>query len=176
MQQALQSGKSGHQLFSMQHPAAGMALLLGACSGNPPATSSGTTSPPDANGGSNGDGDGDGGAGSTELQAANTAFGAAQTAVMAAKDAAATLAETPATEAAYVLMRRRKIANGPRGAWYCGVSGRMQHTTAALEGDDDNGNPRCLRNTLRDNAVNGICRPMSWKNSARFGGSAHLVR
>ena len=46
--------------------ACGMALLLGACSGNPPATSSGTTPPPDENG----DRDGDGGLDDTGLTAA----------------------------------------------------------------------------------------------------------
>ena len=114
--------------------ACGMALLLGACSGNPPATSSGTTSPPDANGGSNGDGDGDGGAGSTELQAANTAFGAAQTAVAAAT-AAATLAETAATEAARA-DARTKIA-AARTALAAAVTAANAAHTAAAAGDDD---------------------------------------
>ena len=74
--------------------ACGMALLLGACSGNNnTGTSSGTTPPTDGNGGANG-GDGDAGTESTELRAAKTAFATAQTAVRAATEQAATAGRT----------------------------------------------------------------------------------
>ena len=76
--------------------ACGMALLLGACSGNnTTGTSSGTTPPTDENG--NG-GDGDAGTESTELRAAKTAFATAQTAVRAATEQAATAGRTNTEE------------------------------------------------------------------------------
>ena len=119
-----------------------MALLLGACSGNPPATSSGGTgtggtgTTPDGNGDSNGDGDGDGGGdgGSTELQAANTAFEAARDAVAAAT-AAATLAATADTEAARA-DARTKIA-AARTALAAAVTAANAAHAAAEAGDDD---------------------------------------
>ncbi len=75
--------------------ACGMALLLGACSGNnttgtTTGTSSGTTPPTDENGGG---GDG-GGTDSTELTAAKTAFAAAERAVGMATAQAATARRT----------------------------------------------------------------------------------
>ena len=88
--QALQSGKSAQRSFSMQHPATGMALSLGACSGNNNTGTPNVTTPPtDENGGSNG------GTQSSELQAAEKAETDARTAAMEAT-AAATAAETNA--------------------------------------------------------------------------------
>ena len=136
-QQALQSGKSAQRSFSMQHPATGMALSLGACSGNnTTGTSSGTTPPTDQNGGSNGDGsgDGDGGTKSSELQAARTAFTAAEMAVMEAT-AAATAAETAGTEAARA-NARTKIA-AARTALALAVSRAQAAYNAAQVGTDD---------------------------------------
>ena len=118
--------------------ACGMALLLGACSGNNnTGTSSGTTPPTDQNGGSNGDdgGDGDGGTKSSELQAAEMAETAARTAVMEAT-AAATTAETAGTEEART-RAQMKIAEARTALDLALSQAEAAYDAAPKDGTDD---------------------------------------